>query len=387
MLNYLAAILFLLILFLASGIGTIFYKKQIYLWFPAYLKGLFSRRPWRKEDELTHILFCLADHFEPYWNGADDETARRRVDAWIENYPKMVAKFIDADGKHPQHTFFYPQEEYCVEHLEKLASLCRKGFGEVEVHLHHDRDTSEGFRNNITAFIQELRSRHGLLPSCQGDGSIRYAFIHGNWALDNSRKDGRWCGVNNELQILRETGCYADFTMPSAPSDTQTAKINSIYYATDDPQRPKSHNTGHDVRAGGKEVGDLLMIQGPLALNWLRRSFGIFPRIENGEIAWDNPPTAGRVDMWVRQHIHVKGWPDWVFIKVHTHGAQEKNQIILLGKFMEEMHGYLNNRYNDRKNYLLHYVTAREIYNIIKAVEAGKEGNPGEYRDYLLTLP
>jgi len=370
-----------------GGITLIFRKKQLHIWILSYIKSLIRKAPGIESSRPIHILFCLADHFEPYWNAADEETARRRVALWADNYPKLASRFLDADGKNPQHTFFYPSEEYRPEHLEKLALLCKKGFGEVEVHLHHDRDTSEGFRNNISAFIQELRTRHGLLPSRRGDGSIRYAFIHGNWALDNSRKDGRWCGVNNELQILRETGCYADLTLPSAPSDTQTAKINSIYYATDDPSRPKSHNTGHDVRVGGKDVGDLLMIQGPLTLNWRRRSSGIFPRIENGEIAWDNPPTAERVDMWVKQHIHVKGRPDWVFIKVHTHGAQEKNQIVLLGEHIEDMHRHLNDRYNDRKRYFLHYVTAREMYNIIKAAEAGKEGTPGEYRDYLLTLP
>ena len=40
--------------------------------------------------------------------------------------------------------------------------------------------------------------------------AARFGFIHGNWCLDNSRADGRWCGLNNELILLRELGCYAD---------------------------------------------------------------------------------------------------------------------------------------------------------------------------------
>ena len=47
--------------------------------------------------------------------------------------------------------------------------------------------------------------------------------------------DGRYCGVNDELTVLRETGCYADFTMPAAPDVSQTRTINAIYYAADDP--------------------------------------------------------------------------------------------------------------------------------------------------------
>ena len=48
------------------------------------------------------------------------------------------------------------------------------------------------------------------------------------------------------------------------------------------------------------------------------------------------------------------------------------------------MFGYLEEKYNDGKDYKLHYVTAREMYNIVKAAEAGEPGEPGEYRDYLL---
>ena len=40
-------------------------------------------------------------------------------------------------------------------------------------------------------------------------------------------------------------------------------------------------------------------------------------------------------------------------------------------------------KYN-KEPYVLHYVTAREMYNIIKAAEAGKKGNPATYRDYLI---
>ena len=38
--------------------------------------------------------------------------------------------------------------------------------------------------------------------------------------------------------------------------------------------------------------------------------------------------------------------------------------------------------FNDGTNFRLHYVTAREMYNIIKAAEAGKSGDPSAYRDF-----
>ena len=48
---------------------------------------------------------------------------------------------------------------------------------------------------------------------------MRYAFIHGNWCLANARKDRRWCWVDEELPLLFDTGCYADYTFPSAPEE------------------------------------------------------------------------------------------------------------------------------------------------------------------------
>ena len=39
-------------------------------------------------------------------------------------------------------------------------------------------------------------------------------------------------------------------------------------------------------------------------------------------------------------------------------------------------------KYNDGRHWVLHYVTAREMYNIAMAAIDGKTGNPNEYRDY-----
>ena len=46
------------------------------------------------------------------------------------------------------------------------------------------------------------------------------------------------------------------------------------------------------------------------------------------------------------------------------------------------MHKYLNEHFNDGKKYCLHYVTAREAYNIVKAAEHNHSGNPESYRNF-----
>lgn len=356
-------------------------NMQIWLW--DYLR---RRRPERGAGPV-HVMFCFVDHFEPMWKQAGLDTQRARVDRWCRDYRALAARHRDADGRPPQHTFFYPEEEYLEEHLDKVAALCADGYGELEIHLHHDNDTEANFVASISRFCTLLHERHGALPRDPQSGALRFGFIHGNWCLDNSRPDGRWCGINNELILLRELGCYADFTLPSAPSDTQTRTSNAIYYATDDPLRCKSHDTGVSVRVGGKPSGDLMIMQGPLGLNWRERRFGIVPRIENADVRKGCPPTPARVDAWVRTGIHVQGRPEWVFVKVHTHGTQEADMDTLLGPASDAMHTHLEQRYNDGKNYVLHYVTSREVYNIIKAAEAGHSGNPNDFRDFELPPP
>jgi hypothetical protein len=93
------------------------------------------------------------------------------------------------------------------------------------------------------------------------------------------------------------------------------------------------------------------------------------------------------VDAWIRTAVHVHGRPDWIFVKIHTHGTQEGDMDTLLGSAADAMHAHLERNYNDGERHVLHYVTAREVYNIIKAAEAGEQGNPDAYRDYALPRP
>jgi hypothetical protein len=51
------------------------------------------------------------------------------------------------------------------------------------------------------------------------------------------------------------------------------------------------------------------------------------------------------------------------------------------------MFDYLERSYNDGTAYVLHYVSAREMFNIVRAAEDGQNGNPGDYRDYVLPPP
>ena len=358
-------------------------RRGFFPWLVPYLLSKRSRRPLRT-GEPVELLLCVADHYEPKLGGAPPPTAAARVRRWVDEYPKQFADFCDSDGRTPRHSFFYPAEEYEPEYLDALAELCARGFGEVEIHLHHDNDSADNVRRTLTDFKQLLADRHGLLARERGTGEVRYAFIHGNWALDNSRPDGRWCGVNNELDVLRETGCYVDMTLPSFPSPTQTRKINAIYYAEGQPGRCKSHDTGTDVGRGPAPARGLMLIQGPLMLDWSRRKMGIIPRVENACLQGNQPPGAARLASWLRARVQVPSRPDWFFVKLHTHGANEKNMTALLGEPMAQFHRHLRERAHADPAFRYHYVTAREMYNLARAAEAGWTGTVAEARDFEL---
>lgn len=351
-------------------------------WLLPYLLQAGRRR--HRNRGAIHVFICIADHFEPRARNASLDVARSRVERWVRDYPAQFAGFRDSDGRKPRHTFFYPIEEYEAEFVEAIAGLCRAGYGEVEFHLHHDNDSADNLRKTLLEARDCFRSRHGLLATDRKTGQPVFGFIHGNWALDNSHPDGRWCGVNNELDILREAGCYADFTFPSAPDVAQPPKINSIYYAVDDPGRPCSHHRGIDAGTGDPTDRGLLLIQGPLVLNWKRRRRGILPRIENGCVQAALPPHIDRVDLWLKANIQVAGRHDWFFVKLHAHGGPERQQQVLLGEPMVQFHCDLAERARRDPGFHYHYVTAREMYNLVKAAEEGWDGSVDEARDYRL---
>jgi hypothetical protein len=356
-------------------------KRGLDRWLAPYILEAGKRRE-PGPDDTIHVLLCIADHFEPKSGGASGAKAASRVERWVHAFPRQFGTFRDSDGRRPRYTFFYPIEEYEPAYLDMLAGLCRAGFGEIEIHLHHDRATAAGLREQLSHFKTVLAERHGMLARSRHTGELAYGFIHGNWALCNSRPDGRWCGVNEELAVLYETGCYADFTMPSAPHVTQTRKINSIYYAVDRPGQARSHDTGIDAGSGERPKNGLLLIQGPLLYDWRRRRAGLVPRLENGCIQGSQPPSIDRLAAWLKARVQVPGRPDWFFVKLHAHGAEEASSDKLLGEPMVQFHRDLAGLAEANPRFHFHYVSARELANLARAAEAGWTGTVVDALDY-----
>ncbi len=383
LLQIIFGLIFLLLSFLLL---LIMVKKKLHYWIFSDIKRDIIRFFQPKPKGPIHIMFCFADHFEPGNRNASPEQQRARVDAWVERYPVLASKHGDSDGICPQHTFFFPPHYDTGDHLERLVELCSQGYGEIEMHLHHDRqgtwpDDELSLKKKILDCVEAF-SRCAVF--CLPSGKKAFGFIHGDWALANSLKGGKHCGVNNELAVLKEAGCYADFTFPIC-NEAQPKLANTIFYAKTTFAKPKSYNMEPcPVRKGKIAPDALMLIQGVIGLRWKSRIRRFFPSIEQSNIDLSDYPFQSRIDYWVKKYVHVQGCSNWLFIKIHTHGAREEDQNVLLGKTCDDMFNYLESRYNDGVNYSLHYVSAREMYNIIRAAEAGKEGCPNSFRDFVI---
>jgi len=330
------------------------------IWLLPYVVDRVRRRIARTLVRRVWVAIC--DHYEPFWRGADETLATERVSTWRRQWPAIATRIIDSTGRCPKYSFFYAQEEYRPDLLAQLADMVHSGFADVEVHIHHDRQGRQNFIDRISTFIETLVQRHGLLR--QYEGKIRFGFIHGDWALDNSLPKGIHCGLNDEISILRDLGCYADFTMPSGNSYSQSRTVNRLYWAIDDPNAPKSYDRGVPASRGGGVCGDLLMIAGPLGLAFSGR---MLPRLETGELAGYALPTESRVRSWLDLAPTIG---EDLFLKLFSHGSQERNSVALLSGALEFTYRALAAE-SSRRGCSLYFVSAWEMYCAIQRICSG----------------
>ncbi len=360
--------------------------------YPLWRAGATTRR-WLsalKGADRAHLILFVANHFEPSWDErrsvVDLSAQCARVDEWCEQARAIGRAVKDSDGTPYRHTYFYPAEQYYRPLLERLAELEADGFGEVEIHLHHGierPDTEENLRRSLEEFRDLLAEEHQCLSRIDGEGQPRYAFVHGNLALANSL-GGRGCGVDSEMRILAETGCYADLTLPAAPLQSQAPRINALYQCGRPLDEPLPHWRGKNLRVGARPTLPVLLT-GPLVFDWSRRRYGLpAPRIDDGVLSARYPPTFERLRRWQGAGIGVRARPEWIFIKLYCHGFFPNDQVATIGAPMRRFLLETLELADRDGRFKVHFATAREAFNIALAAVDGHCGEPGLYRNYRL---
>jgi hypothetical protein len=345
----------------------------------------------------AHLVFVIANHFEPSYNEVPNEsgglgisldwqTQIARVERWCKQARAIGNAVRDHDGSPLRHTNFYPAEQYHRGLIDRLAELQADGFGEVEVHLHHgvdQPDTEANLRRALEEFRDVLAEEHRCLARFPGQQKPMYAFIHGNWALANS-SGGKYCGVDAEMRILADTGCYADMTLPSAPDRSQVPRLNSIYQCGFPLDERSPHRGGPDLRVGDN-VKLPIIFTGPLIFDLTRRRYGLpVPRLDNGVLSHKYPLSEDRLNHWRLANVAVRGRPEWVFIKLFCHGFIPGDESVVIGEDLRRFFGKVIELGETTGQFKVHFATAREAFNMAVAAVEGQKGEPGLYRDYRL---
>jgi hypothetical protein len=354
------------------GYGVAFtaraYIRQHHVFMADYLRwSAFGTAPLFPSRQ-THVFVLFADHFEPDY---DADVTRQ----WTSRYVALAARHHDSVGRPPQHTFFYPGEQSFPPVMSALRAVAAAGLGEVELHFHHGYDTEQTLRDKLTASIDDFQ-RFGFLKTV--DGKTAFAFVHGNSGLDNSN-GAEMCGVNTEIRLLRQLGSFADFTFPSLFEDSQPTRVNSIYAVRDD-DAPKSYERRLPLTSLRDGRADLMIFEGPLIFVPTLNVRQLMLHLEDGDIHGAEHASPSRADGWVRANVHVPERPDWVFVKLFAHGVSTPDDAeASLGDDFDATLSYLEREYNDGSRYVLHYITAREAYNLARAAAEGATGDPQGY--------
>lgn len=344
-----------------------------------------------------HLIFIIANHFEPAYNVEPNEYGGLgiplswdeqavRLERWCKQARAIGTAVTDHDGTPLRHTNFYPAEQYHAGLLDQLAELQADGFGEAEIHLHHGieaPDTPENTRRALVEFRDTMAEKHKLLSRFKDSDLPRYAFVHGNWALANSNHN-RYCGVDSEMQILAETGCYADLTLPSAPDRSQVSRINALYQCGLPMDQPAPHRCGPDIKTGD-QLNLPIILGGPLIVDFSRRRYGIpIPRLDTGVLSQKYPLNVDRLDRWRSAAISVRGRPDWVFVKLYCHGFFPEDESVVIGEDLRKFFADVIELGERTGQFRVHFATAREAFNMVQAAVEGYDNQPGQYRDFAL---
>ena len=147
----------------------------------------FPERRRVRTQKRRHIVFATVDHYEPGTGGVNEKIERARVDRLLRRYPDLADRHGDSFGNWPRRTWFFPPHYHRYFNLKKLVSLCEAGYGEIELHYHHGKarpDTAENLEKALRQTVAEY-AKFGIFGT--HEGVRKYAFIHGDWALNNSR--------------------------------------------------------------------------------------------------------------------------------------------------------------------------------------------------------
>jgi hypothetical protein len=200
-----------------------------------------------KRRNIKHVCYFHTDHYEPWSKGVNENTAHG-----VNRFSKLSKETrFAAEMNLFYHTFLpFRLDQEIVKRNESgmdaiflggrtaqqdaiiqqvMTPLVQDGGHEVHIHVHHEswtrntgeysKDISRWVNQNSTEEMDRARLERALLITKDyigrdiGKPIDKWAFVHGNWALNGS--DRSICWINDEIEILMRHGCFGDFTFPA----------------------------------------------------------------------------------------------------------------------------------------------------------------------------
>jgi hypothetical protein len=312
----------------------------------------------------VHIYIALCDYFEPFSGDVSQEIAEHRVVTWCKEYSRTAKLHHDSSGKFPVHTLFYSEEDYNPQLLDILNRLYKQNLADIEMMLPVTHEPLDNFKRKVEEFRDVLFHHHGFLRK-GADEKITYGFSHRFKTTYTPTINFSISEICDRIQILIDTGCFADFTYLSKKNRKYlNSQLNSIVRSKD----TKTKDYSAPIFPQNWTIKNLLTIQDPYTLKWNADFLRIFPFLENGEISAFKKFLPFRANLWLQNCIGVEADIRHLFIKLHTFGGLDQNIRYLFGEsglhllwnYMEKLCSY--------NNFVLHYVSAWEMYRSINSI-------------------
>jgi hypothetical protein len=364
-LSYIARISTALIVILLIILVISVYREGKCLWIVSYLKWEFSTPIDREAINLPRdIVLAIVAGI----SAGESESLSTPI---IDSINALCARYIDNDSQQFKLTMFAESDSSL---LRRLSYLSEAGACEVEYMLNPKSGVDSVIDRKIATEIG-LLNKFGWGVTTQREVSFAVMRVDGGSRPASCDR--------NELEILRGAGCYADLTCASRRSMDQWSLMNTVAMLQPKLNSMNSRNSARELVAGKLGRGSVLTVNSPLVIAF-RRGKWYRPYLDDGILSVPEHPDPARVDSWIRANVHVRGQPNWLFIKIEIADFVETMSDRVFLQSLNEMLSFFGYAYGDGVRYRLHFASARETYNIARAAEAGREGDAGEYRDYMI---
>ena len=310
-----------------------------------------------KSRGIETVCYFHTDHFEPWSYDISDESARA-VDrmaslARTSPYARKMSLFYSVfvpyrldNGEGVRDGARVPGDRIAFSsqrsaHQEKLARevirpLVASDNHEVHLHVHHEFWTcnTSHFDTPVSRWVnahstpeadkarldlhfrlcKEVIARETDMPF------DRWAFIHGNWALNAS--DPLICHVDNEMAMIMEHGGFGDFTFPAGRSYCDpkmespfTCLPIELTRAYDDPRAdPRPVGLG----TGVMQEGRFFIWNSPVKSNFCSLDY----YAASNRDLFKTPERI--VERWLSKSVAIDGC---LFVKTHAHSMKTEYKL------------------------------------------------------------